>query len=63
MKFDLVVNFTFSSDISQIRMEIENTVSTFNNTLLVKDKSIKIVINSIEKNSLFLNQSILLTIN
>ena len=55
MKFNLVANFTFSNDIFKIKNEIENNISTFNNTLLVKDKSIKIIIKNLEKNSLILN--------
>jgi len=57
MKFDLVANFTFSSDILQIKNEIENTISAFNKTLLSKDKSIKIDIKNLEKNSLILDIS------
>jgi len=57
MKFDLVANFKFSDDISQINKEIESTISVFNKSLLVKDKSIKIDVKSLEKNSLILNIS------
>ena len=57
MKFELIANFTFSNDISQISKEIENIVSTFNKSLVVKDKSIKIDINKLEKNFLILNIS------
>ena len=55
MKFDLVANFTFSSDASQVIKEIENIVYDFNKTLLVKDESIKIDIKNLERNSLILN--------
>jgi seryl-tRNA synthetase len=57
MKFDLVANFIFSSEISKIKNEIECTISIFNKTLLVKDKSIKIDIKNLEQNSLILNIS------
>ena len=57
MKFDLVANFTFSNDISGINKEIESTISVFNKTLFLKDKSIKIVIKDLEKNFLILNIS------
>jgi len=55
MKFNLAVNFTFSSDISQINKEIESIILVFNKTLLVKDNSLKIDIKSLEKTSLILN--------
>ena len=55
MKFNLVANFTFSNDISQINKEIENIILVFNKTLLAKDNSIKIDIKSLEKTSLILN--------
>lgn len=57
MRFDLVANFTFSNEIFQIKKEIEDAVSVFNQTLLAKDKSIKIDINKLEKNFLILNIS------
>ena len=57
MIFDLVANFTFSNDISGINKEIESTISVFNKTLFLKDKSIKIVIKDLEKNFLILNIS------
>ncbi len=57
MKFDLVANFTFSNDISQINNEIESIISVFNKSIVVKDKSIKIVVKNLEKNSFILNIS------
>ena len=55
MKFDLVVNFTFSNNVSKISKEIENIINIFNKTLFEKDKSIKIEIKNLEKNRLILN--------
>ncbi|MDH7506742.1 MAG: serine--tRNA ligase [Candidatus Thermoplasmatota archaeon] len=55
MRFNLDANFTFSSDVSKIKNEIEKTVSFFNDSLLAKDKSIKIFVKNLEKNYLILN--------
>lgn len=57
MKFNLDANFVFSSDISQIKNEIEKNVSIFNASLFLKDKSIKIFIKNLEKNYLIINIS------
>ena len=42
MIFELKASFTFSSDISSIKKEIEAFVSSFNKELQKKDKSTKI---------------------
>jgi len=57
MKFDLKSSFTFSSDISSIKKELEGSVSDFNKSLIVKDKTVKIEINKIQKNLLSLDIS------
>jgi seryl-tRNA synthetase len=55
MKFDLKADFTFSSDISQIKKEIEAFIDNYNGTLFQKDKSVKIQNNKIRKNYLSLD--------
>jgi seryl-tRNA synthetase len=54
MLFDLKANFTFSNDILKIENEINSSISNFNKTLSEKDKSLKIKINAINKNILYL---------
>ena len=54
MIFELKASFTFSSDISSIKKEIEAFVSSFNKELQKKDKSTKIKNIKIQKNLLSL---------
>jgi hypothetical protein len=54
MIFDLKATFTFSNDIFKIKDEIKSSISNFNKTLLEKEKSLKINIDDIKKNLLFL---------
>lgn len=57
MRFNLKGNFTFSSDLSPIKKEIENFIFNYNKNLSNKDagKGIQIEKFKIEKNSFFLN--------
>jgi seryl-tRNA synthetase len=55
MKFDLKASFTFSSDISSIKKEIESFISNYVKSLIEKDKSAKIKNIKIQKNSLSLD--------
>jgi seryl-tRNA synthetase len=52
MIFNLQAVFTFSNDISLIKKEIKSTISNFNQTLLEKDKSVKIKIDNVKENKL-----------
>ncbi len=52
MIFDLKVIFTFSNEIFLIKNELQSSISNFNETLLEKDKSVKIDIKDINKNLL-----------
>jgi len=55
MKFDLNASFTFSSDVSSLKKEIEDFVSKYNKALLEKDKSVKIKNVKIQKSLLSLD--------
>ena len=55
MKFDLKVGFTFSNDISSIKKDLEVSISNFNRILLAKDKTVKIMVNNIQKNTMFID--------
>jgi len=55
MKFNLRSNFSFSSEISSIKNELEKAISNFKKVLLNKDKTIKIEIRNVKNNSLSLD--------
>ena len=55
MKFDLKAGFTFSNDISSITKDVKVSVSNFNKILFAKDKTVKIIVNNIQKNIMFID--------
>ena len=55
MRFDLKASFTFNSDISLIKKEVENFISNYNKSLLEKDKTADIKNINIIKNTLSIN--------
>ncbi len=55
MKFDLMAGFTFSNDISSIQKDVEVSVSNFNKLLYNKDKTIKIIVNNVQKNKMYID--------
>jgi seryl-tRNA synthetase len=55
MKFDLKAGFTFSNEISSIKKDVEASVSNFNKILLAKDKTVKIIVNNIQKNTMYID--------
>jgi seryl-tRNA synthetase len=52
MIFDLKASFTFSSDLFNIKKELENFISNFNKKIITKDKTVKIQNIKIDKNIL-----------